>query len=171
MQTRTLWLTVSLALLAAYFGYVAIAYPKLPDRIPVHFNLHGEPDNWSQKSSFVTWYSAFVLCMNGLLLVVFPRLLRKTPESLINIPWKDYWFSTSERKQEAFEKTHTMLFITGAYVNLILLGIYHSIVRAALQETERQPRIAIHLVWIFLLTAFYIAGLIFYAKPPRHERE
>ncbi len=170
MRTRTLWLTVSLALLGVYFGYLAITYPKLPDRIPVHFNLHGEPDNWSQKSTFAIWYSVFVLSMNGLFLVFFPRLLRKIPDSLLNIPWKDYWFSTPERKEQAFEKTRVMLFITGAYVNLIVVGVYHSIVRAALQETEPQPRIVIHLVWIFLLTAVYVAALILYARPPRHEQ-
>jgi len=44
----------------------------------------------------------------------------KTPKSMINIPNKDYWFSTEERKKECFEKINAMLFAIAFAINLSL---------------------------------------------------
>jgi uncharacterized membrane protein len=38
------WTTA--ALLAALWTAAAVAYPRLPDRIPTHWNLRGQPDGW-----------------------------------------------------------------------------------------------------------------------------
>ncbi len=50
MTTRTA-LIVSLVLTAAAGAYYAWAYPALPDRVPSHWNLHGQVDGWSAKST------------------------------------------------------------------------------------------------------------------------
>lgn len=61
-------------------------WPKLPDRIPVHFGITGEPDGWSGKN----WFSVFGLLgvagfILGLLGVASSRL---SPPSLYNFPGK-----------------------------------------------------------------------------------
>ncbi len=35
-----------LLLLAASWAYALWAYPQMPDRVPIHWNIHGEPDGW-----------------------------------------------------------------------------------------------------------------------------
>ena len=66
-------------------------YPKLPAKIPLHFNLSGVPDSYG-PSNFSNW---FLLPVIATLLAVFllgisaltPYLLRFAPE-IVNIPRK-----------------------------------------------------------------------------------
>ncbi len=47
------WLCEVLALLIVLFcvAFPLIHWPDIPDRIPTHFNLQGEPDAWGSKDS------------------------------------------------------------------------------------------------------------------------
>jgi immunity protein, SdpI family len=47
MKSKLTWLEV--VMLAAPFLVLAICWPNLPSRIPVHWNLHGQVDGWSEK--------------------------------------------------------------------------------------------------------------------------
>jgi uncharacterized membrane protein len=42
-------------LLVALFGGSLWAYPRLPEQIPMHFALSGEPDRWEARSP-VSWF-------------------------------------------------------------------------------------------------------------------
>ena len=50
----TRWLVVSILLtLAASAGSIYVftfQYEALPERMPIHWNIHGEPDGWVDKS-------------------------------------------------------------------------------------------------------------------------
>src|SRR5688572_30642422 len=58
-------------LLLALFAGSAWAYPRLPERIPVHFGLTGEPDAWAVRSAG-SWFmlpaiaAVLVLVMHAL---------------------------------------------------------------------------------------------------------
>src|SRR5690625_5755649 len=58
IRRGAVWLTVIAV------GIAAVRYAALPDQIPVHFNLAGEPDGWGSRSSIL------VLAGTGLVLVV-----------------------------------------------------------------------------------------------------
>lgn len=45
---RVVWLVVSVAL---PFGFAALLYPGLPERVPVHFGADGRPDGWGDRNS------------------------------------------------------------------------------------------------------------------------
>ena len=82
---------VAIVILIACYLYMGITYPRLPDRIAVHFNAKGAPDNWGDKSNFATFYPLFTLAFNALFLFIVPFLIRKSPESIVNMPDKEYW--------------------------------------------------------------------------------
>lgn len=44
-------LFLAIVVLAIPFGYAAYIYPSLPNTIPIHFNIKGEADGFSEKSS------------------------------------------------------------------------------------------------------------------------
>ncbi len=44
---------ISLLALLALVGLTAWYWPHLPARIPMHFNISGQVDNWSDKDSFL----------------------------------------------------------------------------------------------------------------------
>jgi uncharacterized membrane protein len=58
-------LTITPVLVLVYY------YPQLPERIPMHWNWKGEPDEWARKSYFAVFsLSAMLVYMQGLLLAV-----------------------------------------------------------------------------------------------------
>lgn len=62
-----------LALAVAPSLYLAFIYKSLPDRVPVHFGLNGEADDWGNKSSL--WFTEGMLSLVVyLLLLVIPVL-------------------------------------------------------------------------------------------------
>jgi uncharacterized membrane protein len=54
-----------LLIVAAAFIASAIVYPKLPDRVPVHWNLAGQPDGWSGRAWGAWAIPTFLLILWG----------------------------------------------------------------------------------------------------------
>ena len=67
---------VSLALIVTAFAFSAALYPRLPERLPTHWNIHGQPDGFTGKP-----WGPFLLplVMTGLylLLLLLPRISPK----------------------------------------------------------------------------------------------
>ena len=67
---------VSLALIVTAFAFSAALYPRLPERLPTHWNIQGQPDGFTGKP-----WGPFLLplLMTGLylLLLVLPRISPK----------------------------------------------------------------------------------------------
>lgn len=64
---------VQWALLGAMFAASAWVWPGAPDRIPTHWNIHGQVDGWSSKPVGLLLVPAMGILLYGLLLVV-PRI-------------------------------------------------------------------------------------------------
>jgi uncharacterized membrane protein len=77
----------ALGLLAALYAGSAAAYPRLPERIPIHFDLAGNPDGWA-STSLLSWFllPLIATAMAGFLFVI-GRVSEYRPE-LWNIPEK-----------------------------------------------------------------------------------
>jgi hypothetical protein len=70
---------VALLTLVLLYLVAAWSYPLLPDRVPRHFNLRGEPDAWAaQDQIWLLPVAAFLLYV----LVTLPLLLGWSPPSL-----------------------------------------------------------------------------------------
>ena len=76
-----------LGLLAALYAGSAAAYPRLPGRIPIHFDLAGNPDAWA-STSLLSWFllPLIATAMAGFLFVI-GRVSEYRPE-LWNVPEK-----------------------------------------------------------------------------------
>ena len=64
-------------LLAALFIYTAAVYPALPDRMPIHWNIRGEPDGWADKRTACSMMPGTIL----LLLALIPALPAMSPRN------------------------------------------------------------------------------------------
>lgn len=63
-----LWLIILLP-----YVYLAIVWDQLPDRVPTHFNVHGQADDWSDRS--VLWIIPGALGLGIYFLMLFiPKL-------------------------------------------------------------------------------------------------
>ena len=64
---------IPLVLVAAAFIASAVVYPNLPERIPTHWNLAGEADDWSDKS-FGVWVIPLVMIFMWALMRFLPAI-------------------------------------------------------------------------------------------------
>ena len=82
-------LLVSMGLMAAVIVMSMAAYPSLPDRIPIHWNIHGEIDGWGAKS----WGVSFIPLTMAVLLLIFRALPSLSPKQFeLNSFYSTYEF-------------------------------------------------------------------------------
>lgn len=113
---KIFWFTTFIVLLLQIFFY----YPDLPDRMAVHFDLSGNPDGWSDKTTFlVLMIVAVVIC--NIWLPISGWLFRVMPDSLINAPHKEYWLANEKNREKLIEITNRMLAMVLGATNLIFI--------------------------------------------------
>jgi uncharacterized membrane protein len=60
----------SLLLIVAMFGIAAWAWPRVPERIPIHWNLQGQADGWGSKLAGLLVLPLTALGVYGMMLLV-----------------------------------------------------------------------------------------------------
>lgn len=106
-------------LIATCLAHAAYYYPLLPERVASHFGASGRPDAWSGKESFLQIYLGAVLVI-GVLFPGLNLLLAKTPNSLINLPHKDYWLAPEQREETIAVLSRHFLWFGSATLLLLL---------------------------------------------------
>ena len=164
MTKHKVSLVVFLALCALCVIHALYYYPQLPDKVASHFGLSGQPDAWSSKTSFVTFY----MVTAGVLAILFLGIcfgILKIPLSLVNLPNKDYWLSP-ERKQETFDFIFHYLLWLGSGTFVLLIAIIHQSFRVHLEKAKslEYPMLSVGIYIVF--TILWCIGLCvkFYKK-------
>jgi uncharacterized membrane protein len=99
---KKLYDLVNLILLLLISNTVYSAYPKLPSRIPTHFNFAGNADRLGGKEG-VVWLTAMAWGMTLIFYLLGHniRRLNRKPQSL-NIPHKEQFLKLPEEKQSIY---------------------------------------------------------------------
>lgn len=103
-----------LLLIGAMLIIAALAWPQLPDRLPIHWNIHGEIDGWGSK-------------FMGLLL--FPCIMVGLYALLVVVPFID----PGRANYKNFEKSYgiiriaLMAFMTVFYCAIVYVGFGHKL--------------------------------------------
>lgn len=105
-------------------------YPNLPEKIASHFNAFGEPDGWMSKSNFLI-FEAIVLLFIIAEFTLLPRLIEKSPNSMLNLPNKDYWLA-DERREQTFSVIRTYFEWFAVALFALFIGINQLVYRANL---------------------------------------
>lgn len=129
---KRLYDLLNLALLGMMGMTVAAALPRLPDRIPMHFDFAGRPDRWSGRSGLLVLV-ALAVVMTGVLYVIIGLTSRwaRNPRYL-NIPHKAEFLRLPAEKQAAYWTVYKEFFAgLAAAVNLLFMLILRGTVRIA----------------------------------------
>ncbi len=143
-------LIVALAIL--FLGQLIFYYPQMPDPMASHFNSFGEPDGWMSRNGFFAFeIGLLIFCVS--LFFATTRFLTKLPDSLINMPRKDYWLAPERRAAtlSVFRDKMEAFYIP---VFLLLVIINQFVFRANLTK-ENLPLIS----WLFI-GAFVVYTII-----------
>ena len=120
-----------ITLVAAVLIYTAIVYPALPDLMPIHWNLRGEPDGWAEKR-YAVWMMPGTM---ALLLALLPALPALSPRQF-----------SMETFLGTYNDTMLMVITLLGYLDILLL-------RAALDPHLpffKALMIGMHLMFILL---------------------
>src|SRR5690606_18905334 len=96
MPTRFL----NLVLLAGLLGGSALAYPRLPERMPLHFGLDGTPDRWAE-TSLASWFMLPLVALALNLLLYGAAALSTRNARLVNLPGKERLLALPFERQRA----------------------------------------------------------------------
>ncbi|MFO7262207.1 MAG: DUF1648 domain-containing protein [bacterium] len=126
MRTRFL----NLALLAALLVGSALAYPRLPDRIPGHFGLDGTPTRWVETSP-ASWFLLPLIALGLNLLLYAMAALATRDARFVNLPGKERLLALPiERQREVLRRVRegmdALMAPTTLAFCLIQLAIYRS---------------------------------------------
>ena len=95
----------------------------LPDRVAIHFNASGEPDNWATRSVATSIMLGLQLGFPMFLMSITP-LASKLPNSMINVPHRDYWLAP-ERRASTLEELSNFMSIIAIAGSCFFIGINH----------------------------------------------
>jgi uncharacterized membrane protein len=99
-----IWASVALTVLA--FAATVALYPSIPDVIPVHWNIHGEVDDYGSK----VWAVFLIPAIMAAMLAMFPAL---------------DWISPQHFKIDSFRSTYYFVLLvltaTMGYIQILIL--------------------------------------------------
>lgn len=138
-------------LIAVFVSQCVFYYPNLPDEMASHFGVSGEPDGFMLKKDFFI-FEAIVLAVIVLQFKFLPFLAEKTPNRLINMPNKEFWFS-EERRGETVRTIGNYFEWFSAALLALFIGINQLAFRANLTGENLSPSSWL-IIGAFLLFVF-----------------
>ncbi len=120
-------------ILALVSWIVALYYwGKLPNIIPTHFGINGQPDDWNQKS---VWYSFLIPGLQSIMLGSFVFLYKKPQYS--DMPTTLLLMAMEEKKREhAFALIRTMLVGISLWIGILFTYLTYAMNYSALTENS-----------------------------------
>jgi uncharacterized membrane protein len=158
---------------AVFFFFVVIFsfvmplyyYKNLPVRVASHFNINNNADTWMSRESFI-YIQVIITIILSVMFLFSTLLIKKLPESIINLPNKEYWMH-DDRKGVTYSVFQRFMFWFGSLtlmlIDAILLEVYSSNISGISKISS--------FVWIYLaaylLTAIFLTVkmITYFTKP------
>jgi len=127
-------------------------YSQLPETIASHFDGQGNPNAWMGRGAFLVFEIALLVFVVGQMLLV-PRMVRRLPSSLINLPHKEYWLS-SERREYTFATFRKYFDVLGSAILLLVTFVNHLVYAANVDRQNLSGNI-----WYVLIAFLAFVGI------------
>jgi len=140
-------------------------YPQMPEKMATHFDGAGNANGWMGKTDFLMMFYGLMAFLT-VIFVVMPRLIGMFPNSMINLPNKDYWLSPENRaKTMEMIQEHLMWMSVG--VIALILGIGQLTFQANLKPVPKMADAAwILLIGFFIFMFFWLVKFFMAFRKP-----
>jgi uncharacterized membrane protein len=98
-------------------------YPRLPERVAIHFNAAGKADSWGSKSHATLLMLGLQIFLPSFLLLT-SQLTRSLPIHCINLPHREYWLAP-QRKEATVASMERFLWWIAMATSLWILVVNH----------------------------------------------
>jgi len=130
---------------------VIYAYPRLPQKVAIHFSALGVADSYSSKLTASFWQLMIMFSLS-IIFYLLSKFIYKIPKNLINLPYKNYWLS-SEKKTETYKIISNSLVQICAFTNLLLIAVFQLAVNANISGSLK---LSINPLWLMVVYLFFI---------------
>ena len=140
-------------LILAYAAQIVYFYPQLPETIASHFDASGQANGFMSKNSFFVSFTilpAFLTAMFSLI----PKWLPKMPDSMVNLPNKEYWL-TPERREQTFARLGNFFAWLNVAVVAVFVAVNQIVLTANVMRKDPNPTA----LWM-ILGAFFVVIII-----------
>ncbi|MBA4158659.1 MAG: DUF1648 domain-containing protein [Gemmatimonadetes bacterium] len=123
---------INLLLLAGVIAVAALTWRMLPDRIPVHFGIDGQPTRWSGPS-VLAWFGLPIITV--LLVAFIYWMAGRLPERphLVNMPRKDSFLALPpSRRAPVMERIQEFMYWATVPTIAVMGAVQWSMYRSAL---------------------------------------
>ena len=146
---RTLFIIACLANIAFAFGTL----PWMPEKVAVHFGIHGTPNGWDSPISNAIMMSIVI----GLLAVIFLCMslsMSIFPSFCYSVPNRNYWLNEENRSQ-TIRRLRSFIKLSGIVVFLFFLFIQWEI----FQANQRVP-MTLNMIEIWIGMGIFIVFVL-----------
>lgn len=146
------------ATLALVVVHLAWSAEQVPDVVASHFGNSGQVNGTSSRTAFIA-LNAVVLAMLTVTFGGLGLLMRRLPDSAINIPHKTHWLAPARRERTLAWLSGRLLTL-GAGTLFFMAANTHLIVIANRVDPPRLPGLFVPLLVVYLLgVAVWLVGL------------
>ena len=128
---------ITLGITIALILRVAMVWSELPETMASHFGAGGRPNDYMSKVPFF-WFLAASAGGSVALVFAAAGMLRRLPTRWINIPNRDYWLATDERREAAMNRIAAPMAWIGLLTAALLAVAVEFTIEANLEQTHFQ---------------------------------
>jgi hypothetical protein len=122
-----------------FVGSLLVAVWALPDRVPIHFGLDGEPDHWVSRLGAVALFAG----IGAVMATVLGGLAHgsdRIPLTVLNVPHKRWWLADPARETRLRGLLRDDMFGVGAAVlSLLTVLVLFTIGMASSDHPSMNP--------------------------------
>ena len=170
MKILFLPLLILVVLSIGLLVYVQYSSSQLPERVATHFSADGTPDGWMDRDENVSFVATMGIGIPWLV-VGLGLLIRFFPNSLFNLPNKDYWLSPERKALTCFYVCRYLTWLMCITVLLFAAGQY-SIVKANQSSSVKMSMSLFGVIFFSYLIAMLLLTMPIYkhfSKKPSTE--
>lgn len=156
-MARRLALLVFLLVCALSLAQLVLAFGALPQRVPTHFSLAGQPDAYGSRNGLIILNTA-LLIFDALLFLGLPWLMERLPDDLINLPRKEHWLAP-ERRRATLAALGTYLLWMGTATQVLMMDLLAQTVRVGTGAQSALGHGPLSLGLYLVFTGLWVAAL------------
>ncbi|MHA6252869.1 DUF1648 domain-containing protein [Oceanobacillus sp. CAU 1775] len=152
---------LTFAIMVGMIAYCLFYFGRLPDEIPIHFNMAGEADDWGGKNAIFAMIliniHVVVLCfVLNYFLIIKPED-KKESLAYVNIPFINKDKLTKEQVFLVKRNGARALAVTNLMISVLFATLYYSIVQAGLgNPTDIGTTVGVLLVLVLAPSFYYV---------------
>jgi uncharacterized membrane protein len=134
----------------------AYYWPQMPERMATHFGMNGHPNGWMSRSA-ATLFQCVLQAIMPIVFIGIAWSLPRFPNSMINLPHKEYWLAPERRAATLGHMTNMLLGISLA-ISIFIVVIAHLVFEANRRNEPLPTTPFVVFLILFLATVFSVTG-------------